>query len=100
MTPIVLLCPRRDMPAVEDLENASFVFDGSIRGLIKNLPHLAIAFGERLLWFTPGLSSSPGSSFRGWVTLGLRALTSPVRGFTRLSLRLLVKVSEVVYDKT
>ena len=45
MAPTVLSCPRRGTQStIEDLEDTSFAFDGSIGSLIQNAAHLAGAF--------------------------------------------------------
>ena len=49
-----------DRAAIHDLEDASFMFDGSIGSLIEKATHVPIPFGELGPEFTPALSSSPG----------------------------------------
>jgi hypothetical protein len=55
-----VMSQARHETTVHDLEDAPLAFDSSIRSLIENAAHLAVALGRGRLRFTPALSSSPG----------------------------------------
>jgi hypothetical protein len=47
-----------DVATIHNLEDASFGSGCGVGRLVENVPH--VTFGDRWLWFTPALSSSPG----------------------------------------